>query len=359
MYASTILIKNGRIWDGYRFFYGDVVLNERGIVSVGNSDGVEPNVTFDAGGDIIAPGLVDVHTHLRYLASSTYEINGEAVCFPNGVTAAADAGTKTANAYCDYTSLKLRLFLHTRIRDGIADLSETERLLRYHKNRVEGLKVYFDRTMIGECDTKPLKEVCKYAHERGLKVMVHCANSPVPMAEMLSCLSAGDICTHIYHGGEYTVAEDNFACLKEAKSRGIILDAGLAGNVHTDFEIAEATLKDGILPDTISTDITSSSAFKRGGKYGMTYAMSMMRKFGMAEEDILRAVTSSAAKAIGLEGSCGVLEPGRPSDITILRFTDSKMDITDKKGHTLQSDKGYVCMLTVCNGYVVYRSDLF
>ena len=359
MYSERILIKNGRIWDGFRFITGDVALNEKEIVAVGNAEGFQPNITFDAQGDIIAPGLVDIHTHLRYLATPTYEINGEVVCFPNGVTAAAEAGVLQETGFCSYTSLALRLFISVSVHDRHADFTATERMIRFYGDKVIGVKICFDKSFIGECDATPLKETCEYARSKNLKVMVHCSDSPIPMAELLACLAPGDICTHIYQGVGHTSAEDGFECLREARKRGIILDTGLAGGVHTDFEIAEQAVKSGVLPDTISTDITSFSAFKRGGKYGMGFAMSMMRQFGMTEESILRCVTTSAAAAIGLSDRCGVLEPGRPSDVTVLRYTDLKMDIQDKKGHVLLADKGYVCMLTVCGGYLVYRSDLF
>ncbi len=55
----------------------------------------------------------------------------------------------------------------------------------------------------------------------------------------------------------------------------------------------------GAAPHIISTDITRFSAYKRGGCYGLPMCMSIARHLGMEEEDILRAVTSTPAKALG------------------------------------------------------------
>ena len=70
----------------------------------------------------------------------------------------------------------------------------------------------------------------------------------------------------------------------------------MAGHVHTDFGVLKRAIDADCLPDTISTDITKASAYKRGGRYGMTMCMSIAKHLGMQEEDIFRAVTSTPAK---------------------------------------------------------------
>lgn len=359
MYTAKILLKNGRIFDGVRYLSGDVALTESGIVAVGDVGDFQADVTFDVDGDLIVPGMTDIHTHLRGLSAKQYEIHADAVCFSNGVTSAAEASNSTASRAYDYTTLKVKLFVSVPIKNDAPDFSGADRLLQFHGDKAVGLKVAFDRRMIGDCGVEPLREICDYAHRCGLKVMVHCSDTPVPMDQMLHVMGPGDICTHIYHGDGFNAADDHFDCLREARARGIILDAGLAGGVHTDFALAVDAVSSGVLPDTVSTDITSSSAFKRGGKYGFTLAMTMMRQFGMPEKELLRASTYAAAQAVGLQDRCGLLAPGRAADVAVLRYTDAKLDMTDRKGHNLRADKGYVCMLTISDGYVVYRSDLF
>lgn len=61
-----ILIKNGKIVDGSGnpWFYGDVGIAKGKIVAVGKIKGEAPR-TIDAKGLIVAPGFIDVHTHIE------------------------------------------------------------------------------------------------------------------------------------------------------------------------------------------------------------------------------------------------------------------------------------------------------
>ena len=133
------------------------------------------------------------------------------------------------------------------------------------------------------------------------------------------------------------------------------MDAGFAGHIHTDFGVFRQAIQQGVLPDTISTDITLASAYKRGGRYGMTMCMSMARTAGLQEADIVRAVTSGAAKALGKEQEWGYLAVGRIADIAVFDYTHEGFDLTDKAGNRLWDTKGYRCVLTVSDGQIVYK----
>ena len=143
------------------------------------------------------------------------------------------------------------------------------------------------------------------------------------------------------------------AAFRLARQKGIVLDAAFAGHVHTDFAVLRKAFADGWFPDTISTDLTKNSAFKRGGRYGLTMAMSMARTAGMAEEDILSAVTTAPAKALGQPW--GRLQVGAKADLAVLDYTNEPFCLTDPAGNTLESLVGYRCKLTVADGIVVYR----
>ena len=219
-----IRIKNGRIWDGENFYFGDVAIKDGKIAALGDTGDFNCLFTYDARGAIICAGLVDVHTHLRYLSDPVYEANGEEACFPCGVTAAADGGTLFQTAAVDFSLLKTKLFVPVSITGGVADFSLLNGMIEYYGERVVGAKAYFDKGMIGDCGADVFEEICEYAHKRGLKVMVHCTDCPVPMSEMLACMKKGDICTHAYHGVGHTAKEENFSGLRYAKENGIILD---------------------------------------------------------------------------------------------------------------------------------------
>jgi len=113
---------------------------------------------------------------------------------------------------------------------------------------------------------------------------------------------------------------------------------------------------EGVLPHTISTDITKVSAYIRGGRYGMTMCMNMAQAAGMTEADVFRAVTSAPAKVLGKENEWGFLREGGPADLTVLEYTDEGFSLTDSAGNRFAADNGWRCVLTVSDGQVVYRA---
>ncbi len=352
---SKILIKNGKVWDGEKFFFADVLTNGAFISEIAKNISDEADFVFDAFGKTVTPGLVDLHAHIKGL-SKQYGTDPSIACFPFGVTVANDAGSDIGNqAYLDTLSVKTTVFVSVNIVNNRAELSRIDELLKIYGPCAIGLKTYFDTEVTAVSDIRPLKDICDFAKARNLKVMVHCSNSPAAMAQIVHTLSSGDILTHIYHGKNNPCTDNDFEAFRLAKEKGVILDTGFAGYVHTDFKILKTAINAGYIPDTISTDITRMSAYKRGGRYGMTMCMNIAKNVGMKEADIFKAVTSSPAKALGRENLCGCLKVGRTADIAVFNFTDEGFDLTDKENYRLKSNIGYRCVLTVSNGEIVYK----
>jgi N-acyl-D-amino-acid deacylase len=65
--SCDILIKNGKIIDGTgnNWYYGDIAIKEGKIDRIGKSLPYIANKTIDAKGLIVAPGFIDVHTHIE------------------------------------------------------------------------------------------------------------------------------------------------------------------------------------------------------------------------------------------------------------------------------------------------------
>lgn len=354
--ASKILVKGGRVFDGENFFYADVLTEGDKIIKIEPDISDETAFVFDASGMTVTPGLVDAHVHMRGISSETFGIHAEMSSIPFGVTAAADASGKQGDkALLESFLIKGVVFSAVAIKNNHANFTETEESLKRFGDKAVGIKVYFDTANSELFDITPLRESCEFAHARGLSVMVHCTGSPSPMREILDTLGRGDILTHAFHGGKNNARDDNFESMIQARERGVIIDAGLAGFVHTHFAIYEDAIRLGIIPDLISTDITKLSAYKRGGRYGLTTCMSISRHLGMLEEDIFRCVTSNPARALGKVDEWGYLRVGRRADIAVFDYTDEGFDMANKDGYRIKSDTGYRCMLTVADGNVVYR----
>ncbi len=350
---GKILIKNGKVWDGEKFFYKDILTDENKIIKIEANISENADYIYDAKDKIVSAGLVDIHTHFL----GDFGINAELSCIPFGVTAAADASALPDNKdkYNNYL-VKNKVFISVGFENNKAKLDNTIKQLEYYGEKAVGVKVYFDTNISDVRDIKPLKEVCDYAQNKNLIVMVHTSNSPVSMSEIVDTLNKGDIITHAYHGGVNNASEDGFECLKKAKEKGIIIDAGFAGNVHTDFKVFEEAVKNGYFPDTISTDITKFSAYKRGGRYGMTMCMSIAKKLRMSEEDIFRSVTSVAANTIKNESEWGYLKVGRCADIAVFDYAEGAFSLKDNCGNIVEDTKSYKCVLTVANGEVIYKN---
>ena len=352
---ARILIKNGRVWDGERFFPADVLTEGRYITKIEPHISEQADFVYDASGKTVSAGLVDIHVHMRGISIEAFGVQAEMSCFPFGVTAAADAGGSLGDqTLLDSYMPKSAVFVGVSIRNNRADPEQTQAALSLYGDKAVGLKVYFDTTVSEVTDTAPLQQICDFAHQRGLRVMVHCSNSPVTMSEIVRTLQAGDILTHAFHGGNNTCADNEFEAFQIAKEKGIVIDTGFAGHVHTDFAIFRQAIHAGFLPHTISTDITCNSAFKRGGRYGMTMCMNMAETVGMCEGDIFKAVTSSPAKVLGKENEWGYLKVGRTADMAVFDYTDEAFDLTDHAGNRIMNHKGYKCVLTVSDGQVVY-----
>src|SRR5271155_2914058 len=64
---TDLLVRGGTVVDEQGERRGDVLIRQQEIVAVGTDLADVPSgaVILDAGGCIVAPGLVDLHTHLR------------------------------------------------------------------------------------------------------------------------------------------------------------------------------------------------------------------------------------------------------------------------------------------------------
>ncbi len=355
---ADILIKNGRVFDGQHFLpeHTSILIEGGKITSIGENLTADAAYVLDAGGKTVLPGLVDAHLHLRGISSDQYGFLPLMGTLPYGVTAAADAGAGMGDAaLLDALPFSSVVFVSVPIRDNHAALDRLPTLMEKYGSHSIGLKVYLDTTISPVTDETALAETVAFAARQGWQVMVHSSHPPVPMMTIVNILRPGDILTHAYHGGEHPVSEDRFACLLAAKEKGLWVDAGMAGHVHTDFALLRAAIEGGAEPDILSSDLTRLSLGKRGGNYGLPLCMAIAAHLGMAETAIFRAVTSTPAKALGKADAWGTLAVGRRADIAILDQNGSGFDLTS--GIRIQADASWQCCWTICHGEIVYRKS--
>ena len=352
---GNLLIRGGRLFNGETFSYADVFVNDGVVEQIAPNLDVSAKNIFDASGMTVLPGLVDGHMHIAGLSMDKWGAPAQAACWPFGITAAAECGTiKGSPEYLDALGIRTVVYLAVGTKNNEAILDRAEKLLPLFGEHVVGIKVCYDN--LGDktlTNVRPLEQICEFAHSRNLRVHVHCTNTPIPMAELLGTLSKGDIATHVYHGSTHNVAEDHFACILDAKRRGVIIDTGFAGGLHVNFRIFADAVSAGAQPDTISTDQVKPFMYSLGGRYGLPQCMSIARTMGMTEDDVFRGVTSAPADALGRPW--GLLKVGSPADIAILSWENEPFRLKDRAGNLLESDQGYRCKMTVSQGNIVYK----
>ena len=123
-----------------------------------------------------------------------------------------------------------------------------------------------------------------------------------PVAELLTHkLRPGDIYTHVYSGlrGEQDEAGRVNPGLWAGRKRGVVFDVGHGGGSFA-WRIAVPAVKEGFLPDSISTDLHVGSM--NAGMKDMLNVMSKFLVLGMPLDDVVRAATSNPAREIKQDG---------------------------------------------------------
>jgi len=167
--------------------------------------------------------------------------------------------------------------------------------------------------------------------------------------EVLSLLDKGDILVHIYTpkmGRAIRPDGSILPELKEAIERGVVLDLA-QGSGNLSFEIARKALDMGILPSTLSTDI--STLFPFPGR-ALTRVMSIFLALGVKLEKVIETTTINPALALGEEHKRGSLHVGMPADITILEPTEGNFTFVDSMKTTIKGNLFLTPYLTLKAG---------
>lgn len=136
----------------------------------------------------------------------------------------------------------------------------------------------------------------------------------------------------------------------EGRRRGVIFDVGHGGGSFA-WRVAVPAIRQGFLPDSISTDLHIGSM-----NAGMKDMLNVMGKFlalGVPLDQVVRDATWNPAREIHHE-ELGNLSVGAPADVAVLRLETGKFGFTDMYGARLAGLRRLACELTIRNGKVVY-----
>src|SRR5262245_14003367 len=142
--------------------------------------------------------------------------------------------------------------------------------------------------------------------------------------------------------------------MREARQRGVLFDLGHGGGSFL-WPVADRAMKLGFPPDTISTDIHSSSIL--GTQSDMPNCMSKMLTLSMELKEIVYRSTVTPARAINHFPEIGTLGEGRDADIAVLALEDGVFAYHDAWEMKRMATRRIANVLTVRSGEIVYDRD--
>jgi dihydroorotase len=165
-------------------------------------------------------------------------------------------------------------------------------------------------------------------------------------------LRPGDIYTHLYLQVVPMLDADGrvLPYLFEARKRGIIFDVGHGGGSFS-FRQAIPAVKQGFVPDSISTDVHTDSM--NAGMKDMLNLMSKFLNMGMSLDDVIACSTWHPAREIHHE-ELGNLTVGSGADVAVLRLVHGDFGFVDSANLRMKGDRKLVGELTLRDGHVVW-----
>ncbi len=360
----------------------------RGVMDIGITGGkivaVAPSLpesearrTVSAKNCLVTPGLVDMHAHV-FVNAHDMGIHTDTHCRCSGVTTLCDAGSAGSSNFAGLRHV-LDHEVRTRVRAfvnlsaiGITGTSRGGELMHFQYADPEGcartisenpdlaigVKLRFGPNLVWEYSNEPVKLARRTADMAGgVPMMMHITDSPIPLPALLEHMKPGDIVTHCYHGRAHGImGQEKQFLLKEvveAQRAGIIFDCAHGRN-HFNFRMIEKALDQGFLPDTISTDLTTTTATK-GPVWDLPTTMTKLLHFGMSLEEIVRRSTAVPARIMGYEGTVGTLKPGANADIAVFELRDGNYELIDADNDRIIAKRRLIARTTLKDGRVWYE----
>jgi dihydroorotase len=363
-----ILIKAGKVVDPAQKIDGkfDIGIRDGKIAAIESDIAAnEAKRLINAGGKLVTPGLIDIHAHV---AEGIIDIglNPDEAGVKQGVTTVCDGGSlgcknflkdrRFTDPRCETDTFwfinvsneGLLVMPEIRNRHDI-DVEATLRVIEEHRDIIKGVKFRAIGTAAQALGVEAASMAKRIANEAGLPLMVHIgrcfseADAPhtaesaeAYTREVLPLLERGDIISHIYTPNPGGVIKANGNLIPEfedAIKRGVIMDVahGLTG---LSFTIAKKGIEKGVLPDTISTDLSTLSI--NGPVFNLAAVMTKFIALDLSLNQVVKMVTINPARVLGEEQQRGSLKIGMPAYVSIMEMKEKDVVFTDgKAGNTL------------------------
>lgn len=383
-----ILIKNGLIADtgSNDYINRNIGIIGNRIVDLHTVDATQAETVIDAAGCIVLPGLIDFHAHVFH-GGTAIGVNPDVICLPNGVTSVVDAGSSGwvnyplfRNTVTTPAMVKIKSYLNV-VNVGLSTLGggptgylentnpanynveKIAQTLRDNKDNILGLKLRYSQDIAKgkSYSSDPFLSTVALARELETSLCVHVTDSILPADKLINHFQTNDIYAHCFHGTGHSILNEQgelYCAIKDAQSRGVIFDCS-NGVAHFDFHVAQTAMEQDFYPDIISTDLTLRNSLRTDKVFSLLHVMSKYLNMGMSFFDVIRAVTTTPARLMKMEGQIGTLAPGAFADISIVKLRKESITFEDTRGVKVIGDHYIDNCATLCNGQIVYRRLVF
>ncbi len=382
MEICDLLIKNGRGYDPSNGVdrVADLAVHKGKILAIGSSVCKKGVKELDASGCVVTPGLVDLHMHLY--PYTEIGVLPDAFCLPNGITAAADAGSAGWGDYerqryysclrkvtvknflnCSGTGLSVHGFpdqMNLNLMDGRGK-DVLRKLFDKYADELAGIKLMIGSKSMKNYGEEPVTAALEVAEEIGTIVMIHISDSTIPLSRLASMVRPGDILTHCFNDTALNILDGDgqvYEQVRAAQKRGVIFDVGNARK-HFAFSTAICAMKQGFLPNTISTDTTILGAYKKPEMCCLPWVLSKFMALGMSLEQVIDCCTLAPAKVVNFCENAGSLTVGKQADIAVLKVLYRPTVFTDYTGQSVKGDSLIKPVATVKDGELLWRDAEF
>jgi len=370
-----ILLKNGHVIDPANNIDAirDIAISTNKIARVAvNIPAAQARKTIDATGLYVTPGLIDLHAHVFGYDGSLFPDDTALLAGTTTIVDAGGSGWRTFDAMLEkiikpsqtrvlaLINIVGHGMIGAKFEDDVNDMDSerTAAKIAQHRAHIVGIKT----AHFGGHGWTAIDRAVAAGKIASVPVMVDdkifTNTGRTSREKLLDKMRPGDIHTHMFNDRQLEVLNRFTGKVEpymiEARRRGVLFDLGHGGGSFL-WPVAAKALAQGFAPDTISTDLHSSSILIPGSD--MPNCISKMMALGMTLVDAIARSTVAPAKAIKRYPELGTLTEGQTADIALFHLRTGTFSYHDAWQKKRLASKKLEAVMTIRDGKLVFDQE--